>query len=208
LRGSSRRTSPERRPCRPDIAGLSVVLWDRQPRAIERKNKAVASAPTPGRHGILSDVNMPGSIDGLELARRVRKHRSNIGIVVVSGRARKAGELPVGAIFIPKSRVATRTFIEQVSELAARALTKGEAVSALPRIVPKQQCLTSGKVRRLRSFARRPNGYGIRSGVSIELVQAGTIRSILLRVPTVARRTSASHVHQWARLSDPRPAFV
>jgi DNA-binding response OmpR family regulator len=44
-----------------------------------------------------------GSINGFELARRVRTERQEIGVLIASGRAApKAGDLPEGALFIGK----------------------------------------------------------------------------------------------------------
>ncbi len=53
---------------------------------------------------VVTDVEMPrGSINGFELARRVRTERQEIGILIASGRAApKAGDLPDGALFIGK----------------------------------------------------------------------------------------------------------
>jgi CheY-like chemotaxis protein len=53
---------------------------------------------------VVTDVEMPrGSINGFELARRVRTERQEIGVLIASGRAApKAGDLPDGALFIGK----------------------------------------------------------------------------------------------------------
>jgi CheY-like chemotaxis protein len=52
---------------------------------------------------IVSDVEMPGTINGFVLAQRVAEERPDIRIVIVSGRAApKPGDLPEGARFIPK----------------------------------------------------------------------------------------------------------
>ncbi|MCB5176628.1 response regulator transcription factor [Microvirga lenta] len=52
---------------------------------------------------VISDVEMPGSINGFTLARRVAEERPNIGIIIVSGRASpQQGDLPEGANFIAK----------------------------------------------------------------------------------------------------------
>jgi CheY-like chemotaxis protein len=74
---------------------------------------------------LITNVDMPGSMDGLDLAHRVRKRDPNIGIVVVSGRARNTSKLPVDAVFIPKSRINSRMFVEQVSTLADQAKQAG-----------------------------------------------------------------------------------
>jgi CheY-like chemotaxis protein len=53
---------------------------------------------------LVTDVEMPrGSINGFELARRVRMERQEIGVLIASGRAApKVGDLPDGALFIGK----------------------------------------------------------------------------------------------------------
>ncbi len=57
-----------------------------------------------GIHAVVTDVEMPrGSINGFELARRVRSDRQDIGILIASGRAApKPGDLPEGALFLGK----------------------------------------------------------------------------------------------------------
>jgi CheY-like chemotaxis protein len=51
----------------------------------------------------VTDVEMPGSLDGFTLARVVKQAWPHIGIVVTSGRmAPGPKELPSGALFIPK----------------------------------------------------------------------------------------------------------
>src|ERR1700722_2479351 len=54
-------------------------------------------------HVLLTDINMPGSMDGLALAHHVHRHWPAIGILVASGRPKpKADALPPGARFVPK----------------------------------------------------------------------------------------------------------
>ena len=57
-----------------------------------------------GIHAVVTDIEMPrGSINGFELARRVRSDRQDIGILIASGRAAPtAGDLPEGALFLGK----------------------------------------------------------------------------------------------------------
>ncbi|WP_262031693.1 response regulator [Microvirga sp. Mcv34] len=57
-----------------------------------------------GIHAVVTDVEMPrGSINGFELARRVRSDKQDIGILIASGRAApKPGDLPEGALFLSK----------------------------------------------------------------------------------------------------------
>jgi CheY-like chemotaxis protein len=52
---------------------------------------------------LVTDVEMPGSLDGFTLARVVKQAWPHIGIVVTSGRmAPGPNDLPSGALFIPK----------------------------------------------------------------------------------------------------------
>jgi len=52
---------------------------------------------------LVTDIHMPGSMDGLALARHVGEHWPHIHIVVASGAVTpKAGELPEGAHFLGK----------------------------------------------------------------------------------------------------------
>jgi CheY-like chemotaxis protein len=52
---------------------------------------------------LVTDVEMPGSLDGFTLARVVKQTWPHIGVVVTSGRmAPGPKELPSGALFIPK----------------------------------------------------------------------------------------------------------
>ncbi len=67
---------------------------------------------------IVTDVEMPqGSINGFELARRVRMDREEIGVLIASGRAApKVGDLPEGALFIGKP-VHPETLVELIMSL-------------------------------------------------------------------------------------------
>lgn len=57
----------------------------------------------PDVHLIVSDVEMPGAVNGFMLAQHAAKERPDIHIIIVSGRATpKAGDLPEGARFIAK----------------------------------------------------------------------------------------------------------
>jgi CheY-like chemotaxis protein len=63
----------------------------------------LALASRPDVDLIISDVRMPGTIDGFMLARHVSEALPEIGIIILSGRTSpEAGDLPEGAQFIPK----------------------------------------------------------------------------------------------------------
>ena len=52
---------------------------------------------------IVTDIDMPGSIDGLELARTIDGHRPEIAIVIMSGKwLPRREELPLKAAFVTK----------------------------------------------------------------------------------------------------------
>jgi two-component system, response regulator PdtaR len=54
-------------------------------------------------HAVFTDVNMPGTMNGVELAHHVRKHWPHIGLVAASGRHRlQTAELPAGSRFLGK----------------------------------------------------------------------------------------------------------
>jgi CheY-like chemotaxis protein len=57
----------------------------------------------PNIHVVFTDVQMPGTMDGLKLAKFVKERWPPIKIVATSGRARIGEEdLPEGSIFVPK----------------------------------------------------------------------------------------------------------
>jgi len=52
---------------------------------------------------VLTDVNMPGSMDGFEFARLVRQGWPDVGVLVISGKlVPKPGDLPDGTHFLQK----------------------------------------------------------------------------------------------------------
>jgi CheY-like chemotaxis protein len=56
-----------------------------------------------GIDAVLTDINMPGTMDGLQLSRTIRDRWPSIDIVITSGRfAAKAVQMPAGARFISK----------------------------------------------------------------------------------------------------------
>jgi CheY-like chemotaxis protein len=63
----------------------------------------------PDIHIVFTDIQMPGSMDGLKLARFVRDRWPPVKLVATSGRvAVVEGELPEGGLFIGKPYTATR----------------------------------------------------------------------------------------------------
>jgi CheY-like chemotaxis protein len=62
---------------------------------------------------VFTDIHMPGSMDGLELARVVRRRWSSVALIVTSGRiAVPQTALPIGGSFLHKPYVG-----DQIAEL-------------------------------------------------------------------------------------------
>ena len=54
-------------------------------------------------HMVLTDVDMPGSMDGIKLAHYIRGRWPPVKLIVISGKVGvRAGELPSGAQFVGK----------------------------------------------------------------------------------------------------------
>jgi CheY-like chemotaxis protein len=74
--------------------------------AIEAANADEAIAiikANPNIHVVFTDVQMPGTRDGLKLARFIKDRWPPIKIVATSGRLRVSeNDLPEGSIFVPK----------------------------------------------------------------------------------------------------------
>jgi CheY-like chemotaxis protein len=69
---------------------------------------------------LFTDVHMPGSLDGLELARRVHKRWSGIELLIASGRSRlDPYEIPDDGLFVSKPYEPSHV-IQQLRELAQR----------------------------------------------------------------------------------------
>jgi two-component system, response regulator PdtaR len=57
----------------------------------------------PDIHVVFTDIQMPGSMDGLKLAHFVRNRWPPIKIIAASGLVRVAdADLPAGSVFVPK----------------------------------------------------------------------------------------------------------
>ena len=50
---------------------------------------------------VFTDIDMPGSMDGLKLAAAVRDRRPPVHIIITTGKSRP-NEIPANALFIPK----------------------------------------------------------------------------------------------------------
>ena len=52
---------------------------------------------------LFTDINMPGDMDGLELAREVHRRREQVQFVLTSGRIRPSpNEIPDDGVYLPK----------------------------------------------------------------------------------------------------------
>jgi CheY-like chemotaxis protein len=87
---------------------------------VESTNGAHALAIVAERfdvEAVVSDVVMPGKIDGFELARRIRARWPRIGVVLVSGRKLPAsGEVPRQVRFLAKP-VRASTLLRMVRQV-------------------------------------------------------------------------------------------
>lgn len=70
---------------------------------------------------IFTDIEMPGSINGLDLAAVVRENWPDITVIVTSGRVRPNGELPEGADFFEKPYELSR-IVDRLSRIDSRTL--------------------------------------------------------------------------------------
>ena len=63
---------------------------------------------------LVTDINLPGTVDGLKLAAAVKARRPEMNIIIVTGySAPKEDEIPQGSLFVPKPYNA-RKMIEAV----------------------------------------------------------------------------------------------
>lgn len=73
----------------------------------------------PDIRAVLTDVNMPGSIDGFEFARLVRQGWPDVGVLVISGKSSPgSSDLPDNAFFLQKP-VLPSTLIEALKQAMA-----------------------------------------------------------------------------------------
>jgi len=105
------------------LVRISIVaeLQDHGLRVLEAGNAHDAIAilgDNPVVNVIFTDVDMPGSIDGIELAKIVRERFPPVQVVVTSGhRNVLQGDLPPEAKFIPKPYVSEQ-IVKTILEIA------------------------------------------------------------------------------------------
>jgi CheY-like chemotaxis protein len=65
-------------------------------------------------HLVFTDIDMPGSMDGLKLAAAVRDRWPPVHIIITTGKVRPL-EIPANALFIPKPYVTKNVVAENMS---------------------------------------------------------------------------------------------
>ena len=84
---------------------LADTLLDEGYDVVEAANvlEAVAVLGQRKIDAVITDVDMPGGLSGLDLARMISTSHMNVPVIVASGRHRlQSEELPGDAVFIPK----------------------------------------------------------------------------------------------------------
>jgi CheY-like chemotaxis protein len=126
---------------------ISDVLTDEGFRVLEAGTAAEALTilqARPDVMAIVTDVEMPGGMNGYELAHVVKDQWPNIQIIISSGRAwPNAGDMPAGSIFLPKP-VPTARLVDEVKKAVDRAEALLGGVTAAddpeaPNVVPIRQ---------------------------------------------------------------------
>ena len=86
--------------------GMALVIEEAGYQVVEAGNTddALKAIEVEGDVGLLlTDVDMPGSMDGIRLAHAVRNRWPSIRLLVISGKVGvRPGELPEGALFLSK----------------------------------------------------------------------------------------------------------
>jgi CheY-like chemotaxis protein len=73
---------------------------------------------------VLTDVDMPGSLDGFEFARLVAQGWPEVGVLVISGKAApKEGDMPANAIFMAKP-IRPAALVEQIEQIMAASAAR------------------------------------------------------------------------------------
>src|SRR6476620_10186994 len=99
-------------------------LEDERFNVIESTNGQHASAVIerhPNIHVLFTDVNLPGSPNGVELAYIARRRWPSMVILIVSGKATlKDNEMPAGSRFLPKP-YHPKVAVRHINELLGQA---------------------------------------------------------------------------------------
>jgi CheY-like chemotaxis protein len=79
-------------------AGFQVIEADHADDAL-----VILEMQAENIHGLFTDVHMPSTLNGLELAHHVKRHWPWIALLIASGQAQpQAHELPEGSRFVAK----------------------------------------------------------------------------------------------------------
>ena len=71
--------------------------------AANAENALRVMAARPNIRLLFTDIHLPGTFDGLELTRRVRKRWPGVQFIITSGRVQpNAAEFPLESSFLPK----------------------------------------------------------------------------------------------------------
>lgn len=112
---------------------LADLLDEEGFRVVEAANAEEALALFQARRDVLAvitDVEMPGHVDGYELARTIRERSPSTGVIVSSGRAWPGSDdLPEGAVFLPKP-VSPAELVALVRRMTEQVAPAGGAVHA------------------------------------------------------------------------------
>ena len=89
-------------------------------------------------HLVVTDINLPGSLNGLQLAALVRDRWPTMNIIVITGySAPRSEEIPSGSLFVPKPYSAQKMIevvrrIEHLRRPAFGPFVPGATLSAAP----------------------------------------------------------------------------
>ena len=85
------------------ITAILQIIGDLKIETAYNGREALEKAKQHQPDLIITDINMPGSMDGLKLAHEVRDRWPPVKIIVASGRVRlKPSDLPPGSAFLEK----------------------------------------------------------------------------------------------------------
>lgn len=108
---------------------LAEALLDAGFQVVEAENvlKALAALSRYDVHGVVTDIDMPGTLTGLDLAKLLSGTRPDLAVIITSGgHELRDDELPAGARFVPKpygfeeiARLITGMTIDHARRLAS-----------------------------------------------------------------------------------------
>jgi DNA-binding NtrC family response regulator len=104
---------------------LADTLFDRGYDVLEAGNvlEAVAILGQKELDAVITDVDMPGGLSGLDLLRMMSRNHASVPVIVASGgHLLSQDDLPTGAVFIPKpySVTAIASLVDEMTSSAKR----------------------------------------------------------------------------------------